>query len=274
MLKKLTKYEFKATGRTLGILYLALIILSCVCRLIFGLNSFNAPDVNFATGISSLILIFLYGMLICAVLVVTFLMIIQRFWKNLLQNEGYLMNMLPVRSWQHIASKLLVSVVWTFASVIVVFLSILILSTLAMKEISMDFFREFWTDLMEVLPHIGFDGAYLIIMSIVILLLMTASEILQLYAAMSVGQTQNRYKILCSFAAYIVLSIIFQLIVSLLTWSTGTFIPDGVLMTLFSTSVNTAIYAGTTIIAVYYLAKCAILFFITNYCLKNKLNLE
>ena len=41
MLKKLISYEFKATGRTLGILYLALIILSCVCRLIFGLSAFD-----------------------------------------------------------------------------------------------------------------------------------------------------------------------------------------------------------------------------------------
>ena len=92
---------------------------------------------------------------------------------------------------------------------------------------------------------------------------------------MAVGQTQNRYKILCSFAAYIVLNIIFQLIVSLLTWLTGVIIPDGLLVTILnSTTADQALCMGTTIVAVYYLAKCAILFFITNYCLKNKLNLE
>lgn len=273
MLKKLISYEFKATGRTLGILYLALIILSCVCRLIFGLSAFD-EGTNFATGVSSIILIFLYAMLICAVLVVTFLMIIQRFWKNLLQNEGYLMNMLPVKSWQHIASKLLVSVVWTFVSVVVVFLSILILSTLSVR-ISPNFLGEFLKDLIGVFPRMGFGGTYLLIMGIVILILVVASSILQMYTAMSIGQTQNRYKILCSFAAYIVLSIIFQLIVSLLTWLTGAIIPDGLVVTMVNTTTaDQAIYLGTSIVAVYYLARCAILFFITNYCLKNKLNLE
>jgi len=41
MLKNLIKYEFKATGRTLGLLYAALIIIACVSRLILGLNNFN-----------------------------------------------------------------------------------------------------------------------------------------------------------------------------------------------------------------------------------------
>lgn len=51
-------------------------------------------------------IVFLYAMFLCAVVVITFIVILLRFYKNLLQNEGYLMNMLPVKSWQHITAKL------------------------------------------------------------------------------------------------------------------------------------------------------------------------
>ena len=270
MLKKLTKYEFKATGRTLGIFYIALIVMACVCRLIFGLSEIDSST-GYIAGVSGMILIFLYGMMICAVLIVTFLMIIQRFWKNLLQNEGYLMNMLPVKSWQHIASKLLVSVVWTFVSVLVVVLSILILSTLAMQDVTLAMLGDMWSQIVYVFSHMGVDGTYVLIMTVVILILATAAEVLQLYAAMAVGQTRNRYKVLSSFGVYIIISVIFQLAVSIITWISGYVVADGLA---FLMTANNFIYAGTAATAVYFLAKCAILFFTTNYFLKNKLNLE
>lgn len=100
MLKNLIKYEFKATGRTLGLLYTALIIIACVSRLILGLNNFNDGMGGSAfpfVGIISALIVFLYAMFLCAVVVITFIVILLRFYKNLLQNEGYLMNMLPVK---------------------------------------------------------------------------------------------------------------------------------------------------------------------------------
>ena len=52
--------------------------------------------------------------------------ILQRFYKNLLSGEGYLMHTLPVRPWQHIASKLIAAVVWTVLSFFVVCVSCLL----------------------------------------------------------------------------------------------------------------------------------------------------
>lgn len=280
MLKNLIKYEFKATGRTLGILYAALIVMSCVCRVIFGLTErqgmFQAPLSGSLAGFSVVAVAFIYGLLICAVVVVTFLMIIQRFYKNLLQNEGYLMNMLPVKSWQHITAKLVAAVVWTIASVAVVILSILILSTLAfsVQQLTLEMLRELWITVKQGFRAIGVKGTYIFIMTIVSLLLSTVASVLQLYAAMAIGQTQNRYKIISSFAAYIGISVVFRLIVTLLFWISGYYISNDGIMSVTNTMTGEFVSAGVTITAVYTLAKCAILFFTTDYFLKNKLNLE
>lgn len=55
------------------------------------------------------------GLMITAVVVT-----IQRFYKNLLGDEGYLMFALPATPAQHLAAKLTVSVGWTFASLLLV----------------------------------------------------------------------------------------------------------------------------------------------------------
>lgn len=55
------------------------------------------------------------GLMITAVVVT-----IQRFYKNLLGDEGYLMFALPATPAQHLAAKLTVSVGWTFASLVLV----------------------------------------------------------------------------------------------------------------------------------------------------------
>lgn len=280
MLKNLIKYEFKATGRTLGILYAALIIMSCVCRVMFGLTENHgisrAPLAGPLAGFSVAAVVFIYGLLICAVLVVTFLMIIQRFYKNLLQNEGYLMNMLPVKSWQHITAKLVAAVVWTLASTAVVILSILILSTLALsvQELTWDMFRMFFSELNQAFKVIGVKGAYIFIMTIITMLLSVAASVLHLYAAMAIGQTQNRYKIISSFAVYIGISIVFQLVSTLILYVSGYYISDGGMLSITNSMVGGLVSAGITVTAVYTFAKCAILFFTTNYFLKNKLNLE
>lgn len=90
MLKNLIKYEFKATGRTLGLLYAALIIIACVSRLILGLNNFNDGMGGSAfpfVGIISALIVFLYAMFLCAVVVITFIVILLRSGRRMEQRE-------------------------------------------------------------------------------------------------------------------------------------------------------------------------------------------
>ena len=80
MLRKLIKYEFKATGRIFFPLYLALIIIAFIQRLFFQFNIENMGSI--VINILSLIVPSLFGAIVMAICVVTFIMTIQRFYKN------------------------------------------------------------------------------------------------------------------------------------------------------------------------------------------------
>jgi type IV secretory pathway VirB3-like protein len=86
MLGKLLKYEFKATSRIFLPMFGALLIVAAFSRLFMSL-SFDVPSV---IGVTVSVI------MIIGIIVMTFLLTIQRFNKNLLGSEGYLMFTLPV----------------------------------------------------------------------------------------------------------------------------------------------------------------------------------
>ena len=63
-----------------------------------------------------------------AVFIVTFFVIIQRFYKNLLGDEGYLMNTFPVTTITNITSKLSIATFWNIVSGFVAVFSIIIMA--------------------------------------------------------------------------------------------------------------------------------------------------
>lgn len=105
MLSKLLKYEFKATCRIYGGLYLAILAVAALLGAFFRFPAL-ASDFPFA------VVTIVYLMLCVAIAVITALTIIQRFTRNLLGREGYLMHTLPVTPAQLILSKLISSMVW------------------------------------------------------------------------------------------------------------------------------------------------------------------
>ena len=104
MLKQLLKYEFKATKSLYFGLYLALALLSVVLGVSFRQENAWADNTNF--GRLEVILMVLYLSVIFAIAVLCFVSTVQRFYKNLLGREGYLMHTLPVTGWS-------ASVCWT-----------------------------------------------------------------------------------------------------------------------------------------------------------------
>ena len=117
MLKQLLKYEFKATKRLYFGLYLALALLSVVLGVTFRQEHALAHSTSFQN--LEVILMIVYVSVILAIAVLCFVNTIQRFYKNLLGREGYLMHTLPVTESQLILSKLISSVVWMLCSSIV-----------------------------------------------------------------------------------------------------------------------------------------------------------
>lgn len=88
MLKKLLKYEFRATARTYGGMYLALLAASVLFGgSVWRWNSTNSDTYSALVGLLSLV----YTGVIIGTVVVTIMTIVQRFYRNLLGREGYLM---------------------------------------------------------------------------------------------------------------------------------------------------------------------------------------
>ncbi len=109
MLGKLMKYEFKATARLFIPMYLILLVLSSVNWVLLELSGYSTNFTLFPAG-STLQNIFemlagtttmIYVLAIFAVLFLTFIIFVYRFYKNLLGGR-YLMMTLPVKPSQHL----------------------------------------------------------------------------------------------------------------------------------------------------------------------------
>ena len=74
------------------------------------------------------ILIVAYFVMLVAMVVVTFVVILQRFYKNLLEGEGYLMHTLPVPTWMLVASKLIAAVIWDILGFVIIILSLAVIT--------------------------------------------------------------------------------------------------------------------------------------------------
>ena len=122
MLTKLLKHEFRATARIMGPLYLVLLAVA----LGFNFSARLMDSGNFVLNMLAALVVMAYVVAITAVFIVAFILMLQRFYKNLLGDEGYIMFTLPASVHQHVWSKLIVSAVWFIATGVVVFLSVFV----------------------------------------------------------------------------------------------------------------------------------------------------
>jgi hypothetical protein len=191
MLRKLLKYEIKATARIFLPLYLVLVAFGFINRIFLSPDEFGAP---------SMITMMLYILILVGTFVMTFIVMIQRFYKNLLNDEGYLMFTLPAETWKHIMSKLLVSMMWNVLSVIFAAISVLIIAT---KSVSVS---EILSGIRTLFDRLTLDlgaSSYLFIVQFALSAVMgLITGILMIYASIALGHLFNRHRIMASLGAY------------------------------------------------------------------------
>lgn len=196
MLGKLLKYELKGTAHYFLPLFAAMLVFSVLNRLLGSV--FNTT--NWVIGI----LIFIEVVLITAIVVMTLVITIQRFYKNLLGNEGYLMFTLPVSTHHNILAKLLAGTLWNIATVLMVAVSIMVMNWQAgsLGEI----FGSAWQSFSFFsITEMGVNPVLMLCEWTVVGLIAVAANILFLYLAMAIGQLFNEHKFLASVGAYLVL---------------------------------------------------------------------
>jgi len=247
MLGKLLKYEFRATARMLLPAY----IVALVFALFF---NFTADFSDFRiTSSVHILLAFFYGVSVAAIIILTVVLTIRRFYSSLFKDEGYLSHTLPVSVDAHILGKLIPAFCWLIASGFVTAFSVYIIAHDAW------FFPVFWQDFLRGIRGLFAYGPHLILpfLSSIVGIL---SFILAFYSALSIGQLAHRRKFLFSVLAYVVMSIVFSIVFDLILFSPAVW--D------FGHSVENALSLAFNIV------QAGIHYLIIRYILKNRLNLE
>ena len=131
MLGKLLKQDFRATARIMLPLYAAVPVLGLFTNLITRLcenqNGFLIRTIGALVS-------FVFSLSLIAAVVTTVVLMILRFYRNLMTDEGYLMFTLPVSTTELIFSKLIVSIVWFLGTFAVDALGLLLSGTLGGYE--------------------------------------------------------------------------------------------------------------------------------------------
>lgn len=276
MLKKLIRYEFQATARIFLPLYGAFLAMSLLLRLVMTVQeaqNWQGAELPAWLNLLLAIPVLLYVALFIATVVMTFVVAVYRFYKNLMTEEGYLMFTLPVKPIQLMNSKLIAALVWTVLSALVCLLSLMIL----IFTPDLPGAIAYWWQIF--VTGAASEGLYLttgiLVELIVAVLVSCAGFFVQAYTAVAATNFSDSHKGLMGVGAYLVINFASQMIFSILLFIGGMTLYPQIesmlnnsqdLMWLFHLTIWGSVAWTVAISAVLYAG--------THWILKKKLNLN
>ena len=277
MLGKLMKHEFRATGRIMLPLLGAELLLSVLAG--FSVRGLERIENMGFLGITYILTLSVFFLGLFALAVVAFVLMIQRFYRNLLRDEGYLAMTLPASVDEQIWAKLLVSFVWFAAVTVLSAVAMLVLVSIGSR---MQLLRDMFFDeqirevIREITSHVGGGNIALFALeSVVLFFLGTCATCLRCYSALAIGHSAADHKMLLSFVAYFVIGMALSLLQNAFTFG---LLPnldiEQLLMNVDTLEgglrfAHGAMWAGVALSLLY----SALFYFVTRWFLKNKLNL-
>ena len=269
MLTKLLKHEFRATARIMGPLYLVLLAVA----LGFNFSARLMDSGNFVLNMLAALVVMAYVVAITAVFIVAFILMLQRFYKNLLGDEGYIMFTLPASVHQHVWSKLIVSSVWFIITGVVVMLSFVMMALdVSFLEGMVQVLQRLFQD---ITAYYAINGMVFLLELLVLAFAGCIAFCLQFYAALAIGHSFSNHKFAWSVAFFFILQFASQLVGGLLLASLDTPFISQLLGSLdFRASGMTAVHIGMGILIAVCVVYSAVFYVITTYFLKKHLNLE
>lgn len=268
MFGRLVKYDFRSMFKQFGFIWPAALVLALVNHFtLSGLDSTSAVGETTA-GMAMLV----YVAILMAMFVITMIFVIQRFFKGLLGDEGYLMHTLPVKPRQLIASKLLAAVAATLLSIAVAILSILLIAPFQWVHELGDLFRGLGYLFTHWSIH-ATHGVLFILEFVLFLCVGMAQGYLQLYLAMALGHLFNRNRVAMSVVAYVAINAVMGTLLGVL--GSINFRPLRTALDVVSGVEGIAgAHVAVWIAIVWTGLLSALYFFCTEYILRRRLNLE
>jgi hypothetical protein len=277
MLRKLLKHEFRASGRIMLPMYLIVLLSAAGSNLSIRLASSDSGSIP--ASLFSAFVLLLFAAALIGICIMAVVLMVQRFYKNLLCDEGYIMLTLPVSVHQHIVSKLIASTVWFAATALVVLLGILL--------VSFDF--PFVATLAKGLRFLARQLEYLKLLQTADLILLTAEGVviallsgavicLHFYAALAIGHSFSEKKVLLSIIFYFVLQMVMQTLLSLCALGPIalmlTKLTEGIHFNLRARAWMDYVHAIVGLTALITVIQGAVYYLLTAFMLKRRLNLE
>ena len=267
MLGKLIKHEFRATTRVMLPLFAALLLSAAAANL--AVRNLNT-ELSRILSILNTFVIVIFAVLMISAGVMSIVVMVSRFHKNLLTGEGYLMFTLPVTTHGLIWSKIIVSTIW-FALCCVAMLLAGVVMALDVHWIK-SVFTELPGFLKEVFSAVPAGHAALYILELLLLFFVYAAGVcLTFYAPCSIGYSFSRRKGLMSVLSFLLLQFIVNYIgiaslvrIDQMPWS-------------FLDNIENMFVVGELVLLLMIGAQalyCALTYFITWYFLEKRLNLE
>ena len=264
MLGKLLKHEFKATYKNYLLMFALLFCMTILARL------FLVVKIDtFIYQVFVKLFNVAYVIVMVCISFVSVIMVIARINKNLLKDEGYLSNTLPVKTWQHLVVKGITGTVWYLLTLVVM------LASISLYFIGKDSFWEPVKGLFEVISDYCSKGGLHLAVVIFIgidLLIQVVVYMNSFMAALSLGQLFSKHRIAGAVLFWIILYyamgmlvILFQAVIRPVLKQTG------VLQNMTETQIIFWVSIGAM---VYYIVSGLVYFLIANYMMSKKLNLE
>ena len=268
MLTKLLKHEFAATARFMWIIYAAMAALSVFANI--SMRLLDKPEIPGLLHALMILILVVWVISLIAAMVATLVLMLKRFHKNLLTDEGYLMFTLPTDTHRLVIAKLLTAVVWQLATMAVIALCVglAVMSTSFLREIA-EFLRGMFR---ELTVYYAANGALIILEVLLMLFFGCASSLLEFYSSMSIGHGFANHKGLWSVVFYFAQSTALQTLstvgIFLLSqspiWQSDFMTFDGV----------QAWHMSVLSVCVAELLICGIFYCLTTWNLKHRLNLS
>ena len=256
MLKKLLKYDLKASLRIFGLGWMGIVLLTVVQCLLLSLDMDNTLVV---------ILVVLsaipYVLAMIAMFVLPNIFFGIRFYRGLLGREGYLMFTLPTQPWKLLTSKLLSALILTAASYLVTISALLAWVACLMNATGGGYI------LQEILYNLTWDWS--ILWMILIAIISWLSNNLMLYLACCVGHLFRTRRGVWAVVVYFAMNTAMSIILSI----TRAFQTYDMAYSSYQTIGSLMNYTMWSTMPLY-LAVSILSFFFCERILRNKLNLE
>lgn len=270
MLGKLFKHEMKETGKLLLPLDLILIAATCIAAFLVKMDFFMGTTLQIIPQIYMI----LYVLSIVALVVLTFIYLVIRYYKTMYSSQGYLTHTLPASTASILNAKLCSTLVWMLLLIILCVISISTIGFAGAGFPSVSEFDAIQRALSEIFG-MGFIPILFLIVTAIIIFSLTM--ILMVYACLAIGQLFGQYRIPAAIVAYIVFYILQQIvsIITLISFGATTIDAIHASSQLFITTDLTSLYRNLIFLLTGESLCFGIAYYITSlWITKRKLNLE